>query len=162
MMPPDLRQRKGDGGRLVAAGKTVPQSYFLNAARMIAITTSCSSGVPAVAFATPSPLAVRWRREETAMQAVTLSEMAVAVLRLHVEGERMPANERNLPAYQELVEAGIMEPVPGLERVYRLTANGRKHRDSIVERETERIERGASILRTRATYREPPGNCFDS
>jgi hypothetical protein len=75
------------------------------------------------------------------MQAVTLSEMAVAVLRLHVEGERMPANERNLPAYQELVKAGIMEPVPGLERVCRLTANGRKHRDSIVERETERIER---------------------
>ncbi len=75
------------------------------------------------------------------MQAVTLSEMAVAVLRLHVEGERMPANERNLPAYQALVKAGIMEPVPGLERVYRLTANGRKHRDSIVERETERIER---------------------
>jgi hypothetical protein len=75
------------------------------------------------------------------MQAVTLSEMAVAVLRLHVEVERMPANERNLPAYQELVKAGIMEPVPGLERVCRLTANGRTHRDSIVERETERIER---------------------
>ena len=75
------------------------------------------------------------------MQTLTLSEMAVAVLRLHVEGERMPANERNLPAYQELVKAEIMEPVPGLERVYRLTANGRKHRDSIVERETERIER---------------------
>ncbi len=75
------------------------------------------------------------------MQTVTLSERAVAVLRLHVEGERMPANERNLLAYQEWVKAGIMEPVPVLERVYRLTANGRKHRDSIVERETERIER---------------------
>ncbi len=67
--------------------------------------------------------------------------MAVAVLRLHVEGERMPANERNLLAYQELIKAAIMEPVPELERVYRLTANGRKHRESIVERETERIER---------------------
>ena len=75
------------------------------------------------------------------MQTVTLSEMAVAVLRLHVEGERMPANERNRPAYQQLVKAGIMEPVPGLEGVYRLTADGREHRDSIVERETERIER---------------------
>lgn len=75
------------------------------------------------------------------MQTEMLSEMAVAVLRLHVEGERMPANERNLPAYQELVKAGIMEPVPGSERVYRLTAHGREHRDSIVERETERIER---------------------
>ena len=49
------------------------------------------------------------------MQTVTLSEMAVAVLRLHVEGERMPANERNLPAYQELVQAGIMEPMSELE-----------------------------------------------
>jgi hypothetical protein len=76
------------------------------------------------------------------MVTVTLSEMVVAVLRLHVEGERMPANERNLPAYQELVKAAIMEPVPGWEGVYRLTADGRKHRDSIVESETERIERG--------------------
>jgi hypothetical protein len=75
------------------------------------------------------------------MQTCKLSESAVAVLRLHVEVEQRPANERNLPAYQELVKAGIMEPVPGLERVSRLTANGRKHRDSIVERETERIER---------------------
>ena len=75
------------------------------------------------------------------MQTVTLSEMAVAMLRLHVEGEQMPAREGNRPAYQELVKAGIMEPVPGLDRFYRLTANGRKHRDSIVERETERIER---------------------
>jgi hypothetical protein len=75
------------------------------------------------------------------MPTVTMSELAVAVLRLHVEGERMPANERNLPAYQELVEAGIMEPVPGSGRVFRLTAFGREHRDSIVERETERIER---------------------
>jgi hypothetical protein len=75
------------------------------------------------------------------MPTATLSEMAVAVLRLHVEGERMPANQRNLPAYQELAQAGIMEPVPGSGRVYRLTADGRKHRDSIVERETERIER---------------------
>jgi hypothetical protein len=75
------------------------------------------------------------------MQTGMLSEMAIAVLRLHVEGERMPANERNRPAYQELVEAGIMEAVPGSGRVYRLTADGRTHRDSIVERETERIER---------------------
>lgn len=75
------------------------------------------------------------------MQTVTLSEMAVAVLRLHVEGERMPAHERNLPACRELVKAEIMEPVPGLERIYRLTAQGRKHRDSLVARETERIER---------------------
>jgi hypothetical protein len=75
------------------------------------------------------------------MQTITLSELAVAVLRLHVESERRAANVRNLPAYRELVEAGIMEPVSGAERLYRLTADGREHRDSIVERETERIER---------------------
>lgn len=77
------------------------------------------------------------------MQTIMLSELAVAVLRLHVEGEKrpIPANERNLPAYRELVEIGIMEPLPGAERIYRLTAEGREHRDSIVERETDRIER---------------------
>lgn len=75
------------------------------------------------------------------MQTLTLSELAVAVLRLHLEGERRPANERNLPAYRELVEAGIMEPVPASERIYRLTAEGRRDREAIVERETDRIER---------------------
>jgi hypothetical protein len=77
------------------------------------------------------------------MQTATLSGLAVAVLRLHGEGEKrpIPANGHNLPAYRELVEAGIMEPVPGAEQVYRLTAEGREHRDSIVERETDRIER---------------------
>ena len=75
------------------------------------------------------------------MQTAMLSESAVAALRLHIEGEKTPANERNLAAYRELVEAGIMEPVPGSERSYGLTAEGREHREAIVERETERIER---------------------
>jgi hypothetical protein len=75
------------------------------------------------------------------MQTVTLSESAVATLRFHVEGEKTPAREGNLAAYRELVEAGIMEQVPGSERSYRLTAEGREHREPIVERETERIER---------------------
>jgi hypothetical protein len=81
------------------------------------------------------------RREDTAMQTVMLSESAVATLRLHIEGEKRPASQRNLAAYHELVEAGIMEPVPGPERSYRLTAEGREHREAILERETERIER---------------------
>jgi hypothetical protein len=34
-----------------------------------------------------------------------------------------------------------MEPAPGSERIYRLSSEGRVHRDSIVERETDRIER---------------------
>jgi hypothetical protein len=75
------------------------------------------------------------------MQTMTLSELAVAVLRLHVEGEKIPARDQSLSAYRELVGAGIMEPVPGSGRIYRLTAEGREHRDSIVEKETERIER---------------------
>jgi hypothetical protein len=48
----------------------------------------------------PAPLAVRWRREETTTQTATLSESAVATLRLHVEGEKTPAPERNLAAYR--------------------------------------------------------------
>ena len=75
------------------------------------------------------------------MQTAMLSEFAVATLRLHVEGEKTPAREGNLAAYRELVKAGIMEPVPGSERSYRLTAEGREHREAIVERETDRIER---------------------
>ena len=50
-------------------------------------------------------------KEGTAMQTVALSENAVAVFRLRVKGLRMPPTERRLPAYRELVEAGIMEPV---------------------------------------------------
>jgi hypothetical protein len=85
------------------------------------------------------------------MQTATLSESALATLRLHVEGEPAPARERNRAAYRELVEAGIMEVVPGAERSYRLTAEGREHRDAILERETERIERAL-----RSSGREPP------
>ncbi|WP_165226957.1 hypothetical protein [Aquisphaera insulae] len=74
------------------------------------------------------------------MQTASLSELAVAILRLHVESERRPATERNFPAYRELVQAGIMEPLPGAERVYRLTVKGKRDRVVIVEREQERIE----------------------
>jgi hypothetical protein len=75
------------------------------------------------------------------MQTSAMSESAVATLRFHIEGDRTPANQRNLAAYRELVEAGLMEPVPDLERCYRLTAEGRKNRETILERETDRIER---------------------
>jgi hypothetical protein len=50
------------------------------------------------------------------MQTATLAESAVATLRLHIEGEQAPARERNRAAYRELVEAGIMEVVPGAVR----------------------------------------------
>ena len=75
------------------------------------------------------------------MQTATLSESAVATLRLHDEGENAPARDGSLAAYQELVDAGIMELVPGSRRSYRLTAEGREQWGTIVERETERIER---------------------
>lgn len=75
------------------------------------------------------------------MQTVTLSENAVAVLRFHVDGEKIPDRQQNQPAYRELIEAGIIESMPGPERKYRLTAEGREHRLAIVEMESERIER---------------------
>ena len=75
------------------------------------------------------------------MQTMTLSELAVAVLRFHLEGDSTPAGERDLSAYRELAEAGIMEPVPDSGRTYRLTAEGKEHWDAILESETDRIER---------------------
>src|SRR5947209_7700665 len=75
------------------------------------------------------------------MQAVKLSESAVAVLRFRIKGYRMPVRDRDRAAYQELVEAGIMEPVPGPVTDFRFTTSSMEHRDAILERETERIER---------------------
>jgi hypothetical protein len=75
------------------------------------------------------------------MQAVTLSESASAVLRFEIKGWRAKDPARRLPAYRELAAAGIMEPVPGSEFEYRFTKEGVKHRDAILDREAERIER---------------------
>ena len=46
---------------------------------------------------------------------------AVAVLRFRIKGYRMPVRDRDLGAYRELVDAGIMEPVPGPEGEHRFT-----------------------------------------
>lgn len=75
------------------------------------------------------------------MRTTRLSEAAVATLRLESSGRKRRIRDQDLPAYDELVEAGIMEPVPGPERAYRWTAEGEEHREAIVERETKRIER---------------------
>jgi len=75
------------------------------------------------------------------MQTIALSANAVAVLRFEIKGYRSKVPGRRLPAYRELAAAGIMEPVPGSELEYRFTAEGMEHREAIVERETERIER---------------------
>src|ERR1700722_8696459 len=73
------------------------------------------------------------------MQRVKLSAEAVAVLRFEIKGWKAKDPGRRLPAYRELAEAGIMEPVSELE--YRFTDEGMKHREAILEREAERIER---------------------
>jgi hypothetical protein len=72
------------------------------------------------------------------MRDVTLSATAVAVLRFRIRGHKMPVNEQRLGAYQELVDAGIMEP-DGKD--FRFTEDGVQHREAILEREADRIER---------------------
>jgi hypothetical protein len=44
------------------------------------------------------------------MKTLTVSASAVAVLRYRVKGWALTVRESDLPAYQELVDAGIMEP----------------------------------------------------
>jgi hypothetical protein len=70
-----------------------------------------------------------------------LSPDAVAVLRFEIKGYRSKSPARRLSAYRELAAAGIMEPVPGSETEYRFTTDGVRHREEILEREAERIER---------------------
>ena len=72
---------------------------------------------------------------------IVLSPNAVAVLRFEIKGYRSKVPGRRLTAYRELAAAGIMEPVPGSDMEYRFTEDGMKHREEIVEREAERIER---------------------
>jgi hypothetical protein len=70
-------------------------------------------------------------------ESIRLSEAAVANLRFRIKG--FPLREQDLPAYSELVTAGIMEPASGAE--YRFTDWGMEHCEEILERESDRIER---------------------
>jgi hypothetical protein len=72
------------------------------------------------------------------MQTVTLSENAVAVFRLRVKGLRMPPTDRRLPAYRELVEAGIMEPDGD---GFGFTAEAWARREELLREAEDRIER---------------------
>jgi hypothetical protein len=54
-------------------------------------------------------------------RGVDLSENAFAVLRFEIKGWRPKNQESRLPAYRELVAAGVMEPVPGSDWEYRFT-----------------------------------------
>jgi hypothetical protein len=72
--------------------------------------------VDRVAFQRAPPPAKMPRIEEAAMlETIALSPAALAVLRFRTKGYRMPVTEQRLPAFRELVAAGIMESVPGAE-----------------------------------------------
>jgi hypothetical protein len=72
------------------------------------------------------------------MPTIALSESAVATLRFRIKGLRTPVTEQRLPAFQELVNAGIMEP-DGED--FRFTEDGWARREEILHDEYERIER---------------------
>jgi len=72
------------------------------------------------------------------MQTTDLSANAVAKLRFRVKGWRFPIRDRDLPAYQELVEAGIMEP-DGED--FRFNEEGWTRREELLREAEERIER---------------------
>jgi hypothetical protein len=83
-------------------------------------------------------------------ETIKLSESAVANLRFRIKG--YPLREQDLPAYRELVVAGIMEPTSGDE--YRFTDWGMEHCEAILARESERIER--------ERYEPPDGNLSEA
>ena len=56
------------------------------------------------------------------MQTITLSESALAVLRFRAKKYPVKVNDRTLPAYRELVAAGIM--VPDQESGFQFTEDG--------------------------------------
>ena len=70
---------------------------------------------------------------------LSLSVSAVAVLRFEIKGYRAKDPSRRLPAYRELAAAGLMEAVS--DSKYRFTAWGMEHREAILDRESDRIER---------------------
>ena len=63
------------------------------------------------------------------MPTITLSEAALAMLRLHVEQDNIRIDDSNRDAHRELARAGLMEPIHtfalGRESRYRLTKEGR-------------------------------------
>jgi hypothetical protein len=80
-------------------------------------------------------------RREGTMQAVALSESAVAMLRFRVRGHRLLLRERDRDAFRELVDAGIMEP-DGAD--FKFTKDGWAHREEWLREAEERIERERS------------------
>jgi hypothetical protein len=73
------------------------------------------------------------------MKTVTLSERAVALLRLRVKGWPIKVRESDEQAFQELVDAGIMEP-DGND--FKFTEEGWLHRKQLLARAEDHIECG--------------------
>jgi hypothetical protein len=74
-------------------------------------------------------------QEEIAMQAITLSDAALALLQRRLAGERVEVTDETCPLYRELVEAGMMMPLHtfalGPNSAYRLTDAACDLRDGI-------------------------------
>jgi hypothetical protein len=94
------------------------------------------------------------------MQTIALSETAVAVLRFRVKGWRFPVRERDRDAYDELVEAGIMEPdgkdfrftEAGWALRDKLIAAAEAHLRSLEPRLPDRLELSRAARRTLARH----------
>jgi len=69
---------------------------------------------------------------------IALSKHAVALLRFRVKNWPMKVKERDRPAYQELVDAGIMAPE---EADFRFTEDGYAHLEEPLQEAEDRIER---------------------
>jgi hypothetical protein len=72
------------------------------------------------------------------LETISLSEHAVALLRCRVKQWPINVKDRDLPAFQELVDAGIMAP-EGED--YRFTNDGYTHREELLQEAEDRIER---------------------
>jgi hypothetical protein len=71
--------------------------------------------------------------------AVILSPNAVAVLRFEIKGWRSKVRGHRLSAYRELAAAGVMEPVPGSDTMFRFTEDGWARREEILEATVDRL-----------------------
>jgi hypothetical protein len=72
------------------------------------------------------------------LKTVGLSASAVALVRYRVKNWRMKVKQNDLPAYQELVDAGILAP-DGED--FRFTGDGYANREELLREAEDRIER---------------------
>ena len=90
------------------------------------------------------------------MQTIRLSEATVATLRFEIKGWKERVRDQDLPAYGELVEAGIMEPDG--ER-FRFTEDGLVASAGHPRSGSRSGSSGSGMShRTRVAFRRRPGN----